>query len=157
MKRRSHTNEPPEQEFFVDRDLAGKRFLTILRDASIRVVDHNDHFGPTTPDGEWLAFVALRGLVAITRDKLGRYPLEKRQLMEAGARAFVLVGSAPHPQLADNFVATLGKVHRFLRKNRGPFIAKISRPNERDRQLGRPGQVRMWISHHDWLRQQGPG
>jgi hypothetical protein len=86
LKRRSRTSEPPEPTFFVDRDLAGKRFLAILREASIRVVDHNDHFAPTTTDGEWLSFVGSRGLVAITRDKLGRHSLETRQLMEAEAR-----------------------------------------------------------------------
>ncbi len=87
MKRRSHTSEPPEPTFFVDRDLAGKRFLAILRTASLRVVDHDEHFGPETPDGDWLAFVASRGLVAITRDKLGRHSLETRQLKEAGGRS----------------------------------------------------------------------
>ncbi len=157
MKRRSRTSEPPEPTFFVDRDLAGKQFLAILRAASLHAVDHNEHFGPETPDGEWLAFVASRGLVAITRDKLGRHSLETRQLMEAGARAFVLIGKAPHPELAQNFVATIHKVRRFLRKNTGPFLAKVSRPNERDRRLGRPGSVRMWVSHRDWLKRQNPG
>jgi PIN like domain len=152
LKRRSRTSEPPEPTFFVDRDLAGKRFLEILRAASIQVVDHNDHFDPTTPDGEWLAFVGSRGLVAVTRDKLGLHSLETRQLMEAGARVFVLVGSAPHPELADNFVATMPRILRFLKRNRGPFIAKVSRPNERDRQLGRSGQVGLWLSHADWKK-----
>ena len=154
MKRRSRTSEPPEYTFFVDRDLAGKRFLAILRDASIPIVDHNDVFGPDTPDGEWLAYAGARGLVAITRDKLGRHSYETRKLMEANARVFVLIGSAPHPELAENFVATLGKVNRFLKRNPGPFIAKISRPSERDRGFGRAGGVRMWISHRDWLERQ---
>ena len=152
MKRRSRTSEQPEYTFFVDRDLAGKRFLAVLRAASIRVVDHNDRFGPSTPDGEWLAFVGARGLVAITRDKLAKHSLETRQLMEAGARVFVLVGAAPHAKLADNFVATIPRVYRFLKRNAGPFIAKISRPNERDSRLGRPGRVRMWLSHEDWMK-----
>jgi hypothetical protein len=155
LKRRSRTSEPPEPTFFVDRDLAGKRFLAILRAASIQVVDHNDHFDPETPDGEWLTFVGVRDLVAVTRDKLGHHSLETRQLMEAGARVFVLVGSAPHPELAENFVATMSKIRRFLKRNRGPFIAKVSRPNERDRRLGRSGRVRLWLSHDEWMKHSG--
>ncbi len=150
MKRRSRTSEPPEPTFFVDRDLAGKSFLARLRDASIQVIDHNDRFGPTTPDGEWLAFVGSRGLVAITRDRLARHSLETRQLTESRARVLVLVGAAPHAELADNLIATLPRIRRFLKKNEGPFIAKVSRPNERDRRLGRPGRIRMWLSYEDW-------
>ncbi|MCP3958709.1 MAG: hypothetical protein GY719_12720 [bacterium] len=152
MKRRSRTSKPPEPTFFVDRDLAGKQFLAILRDASIRVEDHNEHFGPTTPDEEWLAFAGERGWVALSRDKrIRRRSAQTRALMEARVRAFMLVGNATHPELARNIVRTIHRIKRFLRRHREPFIAKISRPNDRDRQLGRPGNVKMWLSYEDWL------
>ena len=49
--------------FFTDRDL-GKRFPEILREASLTVQCHGDHFEPETPDEVWLAAVGARGSVA---------------------------------------------------------------------------------------------
>ncbi len=100
MKRRSPTNEPPEQEVFVDRDLAGKRFLAILRDASIRVVDHNDHFGPTTPDGEWLANRRCGW-----RFRIVTSPARERTDLATGQIRLVLVADSPRESAPLNEIA----------------------------------------------------
>lgn len=151
MKRRSRTKRPPEETFFVDRDLAGKRFLEILREAGVQVEDHNDHFGPTTPDVEWLSFVARKGWVALTHNRRIRQTShETWVLMESGVRVLILIGKAPQPELAENFVRSLPGIRRFLRRQKGPFIAKVTRPSERGRRLGRAGRVEMWLSYEDW-------
>lgn len=62
------------------------------------------------------------------------------------------MGNAPHPELAQNFVQTIGRIYQFLKRTEAPFIAKIARPNDRDRELGRPGHVRMWLSWDEWAR-----
>jgi hypothetical protein len=85
-------NGPRELIFFTDRDL-GRRFPSILRRAGVRIEQHDDHFGPETPDEEWIGEIGRRGWTAVTRDARIRYsPLALSVLMESGAQLFVLVG-----------------------------------------------------------------
>lgn len=72
----------------------------------------------------------------------------------------MLVGNAPKPapgqkstffpDLAENFIRTIHKVHRFLEKHPGPFIAKILRPPPGSSR--RVGEVEMWLTYGDWQR-----
>jgi hypothetical protein len=132
--------------FFTDRDL-GKRFPEILRAAGLTVQRHSDHFEPETPDEVWLAAVGARGWIALTHDQRIRYkPNERDAVMRHGVALLVVVGTAPFPELALNFVVTLPRVRRFVARNRPPFIAKVYRPRPgRHRTSGRgPGQVERW-------------
>lgn len=142
MKRRSSTSAPPEYVFFTDRDLGRRIIPTILREAGINVERHDDHFSESTPDEEWLPIVGSRGWIALTHNSRIRYtPLQVETLMRARVRCFVLVGHAPHSELASNFVACLPKVLRFLGKHADPFLAKVYRS---------PRRVEMWLSYNDW-------
>jgi PIN like domain len=132
--------------FFTDRDL-GKRFPVILREAGLTVQRHDDHFEPETPDEVWLAAVGARGWIALTHNRRIRYkPNERDAVMRHGVVLLVLVGDAPFPELAHNFVVTLPRVRRCLARNRPPFIAKVYRPTpargSRPRRV--PGQVERW-------------
>ena len=132
--------------FFTDRDL-GKRFPEILREASLTVQCHGDHFEPETPDEVWLAAVGARGWIALTHDERIRYkPNERDAVMRHGVVLLVVVGAAPFPELARNFVITLPRVRRFLVRNAPPLIAKVYRPTPaRGRRSGPvPGQVARW-------------
>ena len=81
-------NGPREVSYFTDRDL-GRKLPETLKASGLVVEAHDDHFGPLTPDEEWLAEVAKRGWLAITRDARIRYsPLALRVLMQTGARLF---------------------------------------------------------------------
>jgi hypothetical protein len=89
---RSPMNGPREFIFFTDRDLR-RQFPSILREAGVRVEQHDDHFAPDTLDEEWIGEVGRRGWIAITRDARIRYsPLALSVLMESGTQLFVLVG-----------------------------------------------------------------
>ncbi|HEU4365091.1 MAG TPA: hypothetical protein VFT13_06450, partial [Candidatus Krumholzibacteria bacterium] len=96
--------------YFTDRDL-GNLFPALLSAAGITVKRHDDHFGPATPDEAWLRKVGARGWFVLTHDARIRYkPNERDAVMAAGVGLFVLVGTVPHRELAENFVATIRSV-----------------------------------------------
>ncbi len=67
--------------------------------------------------------------------------------MRSGVRLLILIGGAPLPALADNFILTAPKILRFLSCHEGPFIAKVRRhPHD----PGKPGSVEMWLSEKNW-------
>jgi PIN like domain len=137
--------------FFTDRDL-GKQFPNILSEAGLSVEKHFDHFKDTTKDEEWLAEIGRRGWYAITHDQRIRYkPNEKAAVFEAGVGLFIVIGKAPFPQLAENFIATFPKIKQFVEKHPTPFIAKVYRPDGRTGELrqAQSGRVEMWESYKD--------
>lgn len=142
-RRRSSSSSPPEPTFFTDRDL-GRSVPSFLRESGLRVEAHDDHFGPTTTDVEWLSVVGRKNWVALSRNKRIRYtPLEKKMLMQSGVACFILVGaSATHRELAENFVQALPKVLSFLDENDPPFIAKVRRPRK----------VVPWVTAEEWRK-----
>jgi PIN like domain len=134
--------------YFTDRDL-GRQFPAILRAGEIAVEEHGDHFDPSTPDDVWLAEIANRRWVAITHDRRIRYKANERDaVMQAGIALLVVIGNAPYPELASNFVRTIDRIERFLEAHEPPFIAKVYRPQSD----GVHGRVELWLSHEDWLK-----
>lgn len=132
--------------FFTDRDL-GTRFPNILRSAGLSVERHADHFPPDARDEEWLATVGNRGWIALTHDRRIRYkPNELSAVVRHRVALLVIVGSAPYPELAAAFVATLPRVEAFLSKHEPPFVGKVFRPSpgEREREPSTPGRVELW-------------
>ena len=57
-----------------------------------------------------------------------------------------LAAVAPFPELAQNFVATMSRIERFLAHHRPPMIAKIYRPAPADlkRNAKAGGSVSLW-------------
>lgn len=152
MRKRSST-KPPEPTFFTDRDL-GRQIPEILERADLLVERHDDHFPPHTLDVDWLREVGRRGWLALTHNKEIRYRTAERDMvMRAGVGLFMLIGHAPHAELAMNFVQTLSKVHAFLSTHDPPFIARVYRPSPAtDVTLGKPGRVELWLSLEQWKR-----
>jgi hypothetical protein len=133
--------------FFTDRDL-GQRFPDILQAAGIEVERHRTHFADDAPDVEWIAEVARRGWVAITHDKaISRRPNERDAVMSAGLGMLIMVGAAPYPELAQNFVATRARIESFVRKHEPPYIARVYRPtpSELARKRKPVGRVELWL------------
>ena len=132
--------------YFTDRDL-GKRFPEILRSAGLTVERHGDHFAPDTADEVWLEAVGTRGWIALTHDRRIRYkPNERDAVMRHSVGLLVIVGTAPFPDLARAFMATLPRIERFLASHKPPFIAKVYRPLPGDtaRRRALPGRVELW-------------
>ena len=132
--------------FFTDRDL-GLTFPSILRNAGLTVERHADHFPPDCTDEEWLAAVAARGWIAVTHDARIRYkPNELAAVVRHQVALLVVVGKAPHAELARSFANTAPQIRRFLGAHRPPLIAKVYRPSatELARNPDSPGRVELW-------------
>ena len=58
----------------------------------------------------------------------------------------VVVGKAPFPALAQNFVRTLPGIETFLDAQKPPFIAKVYRPEPREleRNPEKTGSLALW-------------
>lgn len=122
-----------------------------LADAGVDVERHDDHFGPLTPDPVWLTEVGRRGWIPFSHNRDIRYRTQERDAaMRAGIPLFLLIGRAPHTELATNLVTTLPRVLEFLEKHEPPFIAKIYRPTPVADVGERPGRVEMWLSEASW-------
>jgi hypothetical protein len=132
--------------YFTDRDL-GQRFPDILAAAGITVERHRTHFADDTADAEWIAAVATRGWIAITHDKaISRRPNERQAVIDAGLRLLIMVGAAPYPELAANFVATRARINAFVKRHPPPFIARVYRPTPAEiaRKRAPVGRVELW-------------
>ena len=143
--------------FFTDRDL-GNSVPELLQEAGVNVKKHSDHFPDDVKDSDWLTQVGQKGWFCLTHDKRIRYKSnEKDAVMRAGVGLFILVGHAPHRELANNFINTLHKVESFIKKHERPFIAKIYRPLRklRSSSSNRPGRVVLWLSYEEWVEKTG--
>ena len=132
--------------YFTDRDL-GNRFPEILRSAGLAVEQHKDHFASDAPDEEWLTGVSERNWIVITHDRRIRYkPNELNAVIRHRVALLVIIGKAPHADLARAFVATLPRIERFLSRQEPPFIAKVYRPSpaETARRTDAPGRIDLW-------------
>lgn len=141
-------------EYFTDRDIGGRQFPSILREAGLTVHAHTDHFAPDAPDTAWLPQVSARGWIILSLDfNIRRNPLERDSVFESGAAFFALTGgSATARELAQNFLNTLPQVERFVARHRPPYIAKIYRATPPAQiAAGRPGRVEMVLTQAEWL------
>ena len=132
--------------YFTDRDL-GKRFPEILKSGGLTVEPHADHFAHDTPDETWLQEVGKRGWIALTHDQRIRYkPNERDAVIRHRVALLVIIGKAPFPDLAQNFVNSRAVIESFLRGYKPPFIAKVYRPSaSAGEQSGTtPGRIEHW-------------
>lgn len=118
--------------YFTDRNL-GKQFPAILTAAGLQVERHVDLFPPDGSDEQWLAYCGANGCIAITHDQRIRHRVNEREaVIQNSVALLIVIGSAPYPVLAKNFVGMLAKIEAFLDKQTPPFIAKVYRPSLSD-------------------------
>jgi hypothetical protein len=132
--------------YFTDRDL-GKSFPDTLAAAGLTIERHHDLFPPDGSDEEWLEHCGRNGRVAITHNHRIRYtPNQLAAVVQHKVALIVVIGKAPLPQLARNFVATLQKVEEFLAEHEPPLIEKVYRasPAELAKNAVARGSVTLW-------------
>jgi PIN like domain len=132
--------------FFTDRDL-GKRFPETLAAAGLAVERHHHMFPPNGSDEQWLEYVGNTSRIALTHNERIRYtPNELAAVIRHSVALLVIVGKVPLPALAENFIATLGKIETFITNHKPPYIAKIYRPSpiELTRNPNAPGTITRW-------------
>ena len=141
--RRSSTKEQPEPVFFTDRDL-GPTVAALLRAGGLTVEAYHQHFDlDNVPDGEWLKLVGSKGWIALSHNKRIRYERDELEdLMNAGVKAFFVIGKGPHPAFADAFLRNVHRIKRMIRKVSEPFVAKVYQ--ERD-------DVEIWVTYQQWM------
>jgi predicted nuclease of predicted toxin-antitoxin system len=125
--------KPPETPtFFLDRALGKNVFARLLRDAGLIVEVHDDHFPSDAPDEIWLREAGKRNWVVVTNDGRIRYrPIEVAALRASKVRVFAFTqGNLTAAEMGEVFLLAMPKILRTLRKNRGPFIASLSRHAE---------------------------
>ena len=123
MKKRSAA-KPPEIVFFIDRSLGKIDVPDALRGAGYRCERHDDHWGQTTEDSVWLAGVAARKWVVLTKDERIRYrPLELQALRSARLRTFILIcGNVRGADTARILLKAMPKILAVVDAQKGPFI-----------------------------------
>ncbi|OFV82165.1 MAG: hypothetical protein A2W26_03040 [Acidobacteria bacterium RBG_16_64_8] len=114
--------------FFVDHSLGTKQLADALRNAGCAVELHDDHFPPRTKDTDWLAEVARRGWIVLSKDfNIGSNALERVTLFECGVRAFLLSQQdLSGPAQVTAFLQALRRMRNIARSEPPPFIARVS-------------------------------
>ncbi len=122
--------EPPT--FFLDRTIGKKIVAQALRGASLHVETHDDHFAQDAKDEEWLRVAGESKWVVVTNDRKIRYrSLELNCLQRSGVRAFAFAhGNLTGGEMAAVFLKALPKIIRILKRNKGPFIATLTRSGD---------------------------
>lgn len=124
--------QPPEPvTYFTDASL-GRTVAERLRAAGFSVSAHDDLFSQGTPDTEWLPEVGARGMPVLTKGTRIRYtPAELEALRRAGVRLFVLIsGNLKSEQMAEAFARAMPRMDSLVRKEAGPFVARLNRAGE---------------------------
>ncbi len=131
--------------FFLDENLHGDKFATVLRDAGIAIELYKAHYPPGVDDTIWIPEVANRDWISLTGDVRTRFkPWEKAVIVRSNARmVHVKKGkNATHKMLATNFVNTFDAICRFLDTHSAPCLATLTRPSKiQDYFAGKPGGV----------------
>jgi hypothetical protein len=120
---------PEPYTFFIDRCLGTGDVCTVLRAAGATIVQHDDAFGQSTHDVDWLPQVGQRRWVLLTKDKrIRRNQAEVTALMNAGVAAFVLIsGNLTGRQQGEAFAKALRRMRGMLRAHQVPFVATVTR------------------------------
>lgn len=124
----------PREPFvwFIDRSLGRIQLATVLRALGELVEVHDDHFAKNTPDTEWLAAVAARGWVVLTKDPAIRTnEVERAALLSAAVVAFMLGrGNLDAPAMGAAFTQAMSAMKKALRRFEPPVIATVHATGE---------------------------
>jgi len=134
-------------KFFTDRDL-GKLFPKLLTESGIKDIRHSDYFKDNASDQEWISMAGKKGWFCLSHNKKIRYiSTQKEAVKRSRVGLFLLVGHTDNRELAKNFINTIYKVKRFIKKNKRPFIAKIYRSSKmhENPNIKRSGDVKLWV------------
>ena len=124
MKKRSAAKPPDEIVFFVDRSLGKIDVPEALRAAGYHCECHDDHWNQITEDAVWLAGVAARNWVVLTKDERIRYrPLELQALLTARLQTFIVIcGNVRGADTARILLKAMPKILAVVDAQKGPFI-----------------------------------
>ncbi|MBZ0150431.1 MAG: hypothetical protein K8J09_02790 [Planctomycetes bacterium] len=117
----------PDLVLFLDECLGVTDVPTALRTAGITCELLHDHFAAGTADQDWLAAIAARGWVVLTKDqRIRRRQAELQALITAKVAAFVLTsGDLTGAAMGAAFVLAYPRMQKLLRDYEPPFVAAV--------------------------------
>lgn len=124
---------PPDTErrvVFIDRNSGGRSFKALLEAAGLSVVLHDEHFGHTTEDHEWLAQVGRSGWLLVSGDdQTTRSRLFLEQLEASRAHVFILLGlnGASREAKAGCIIDTYQRMREIAARDEPPAVWRIGR------------------------------
>ena len=120
---------PPSPVFFIDRSLGRKDVAGVLKARGACVQLHDQHFNQNEKDEKWIADVAQKGWVILTKDtEHHRKDTEREAIAQSGAREFALSNaSISGVEMGQIFASALPSILRYLNRHQGPFIVRVHR------------------------------
>jgi hypothetical protein len=125
---------PHKPTLFIDRNSGGRTFRNRIEDYGIVVALHDDHFGVTTDDTEWLNEVGKRGWIMITGDTMiSRSPLFLLKLRQSAARVFILNGlnGASPEGKAQCIISSYERIIKICQTHDAPLLWRINKDGTR--------------------------
>ena len=118
--------------YYLDRNLGKHVIADALRSSGASVEVHDDHLPPTAPDEDWIALVAEKNWLAVTKDRNIRYRAgELAAIKEHCAMVLVVrATNATGGDIADILVTSQNRIARFVKKHEPPFVARIGRAGQ---------------------------
>jgi hypothetical protein len=100
-----------------------------LREAGHQVEIHIDHFAHDAPDEVWLAGIAGRNWILLTKDgRIRRRELERQALDRARVHTFFLGNRQLNAtEMADAFERAIPRIERLVAAATEPILASIHR------------------------------
>lgn len=95
----------------------------------VSVIAHREVFSEGISDQEWLAFVARKKYIGLTKDeRIRSNPLAVESILASGARVVIFaVGAANAAELSDLAQVVIPKIIRSVDPRRGACIFKVTR------------------------------
>jgi PIN like domain len=119
-----------ETTFFLDRTLGRFQCANSLRAKGLKVEVHHDNFADGAPDEDWIPRCAQEKWVIITGDIWGHGRKEAAQVRAVASgrvRVFQLsTNEIPSELWAQAILKAERKILKILKKNKGPFMARIT-------------------------------
>lgn len=100
----------------------------MLRSADWKIERHDDHFGDSTKDVDWIRGAGGRNWVILTADERIRYkPAEKTALLDSGTHTFLLASqkNLTGREMGEVFLAAGSAIRRAIERFNPPAIFKV--------------------------------
>ena len=94
----------------------------------------------------WIPEVSALGWVIVTGyRRIASNPDERQAIIDSGGRSIHLVmgRNGTHKIVAVNFVNSVTKIDEFVIQHQAPFLAVLTRPNQKDFLLNKPGKLKL--------------
>ena len=106
--------------------------LDALLSSGVRHCRHRDFFPRGTRDEEWLAYVAERAWVVLTKDKRNRYnEIERQALRRHRVREFYFgSGNFTGAEMAEALVSAIAGMRDLCRTYNAPLVGSITRSGQ---------------------------